>query len=169
MLARRCVQGFRFLDITRFHRVGEGFGPGDQVSGFFGHVGFIGGDRLAQAQQRFAFRRIRRGFAFHDQLAFRIGQQAAGHVVFARLQVGGHLLAKARGDVFTLFHHHYAFKDFPLQRLLAVVLNDKLSFTAVDHDGHRLTLFVVHGNFYLRHIRRARRERISKQRCHTCL
>ncbi|MNS84658.1 hypothetical protein D3C72_1184910 [compost metagenome] len=156
MLARWRVQRFGFLDITRFYRVGKGFGTGNQVCGLFGHVGFIGGDRLAQTQQRFAFRRIRRGFAFDDQLAFRVGQQAAGHVIFARLQVSRHFLGKARRDVFTLFHHHHAFEDFPLQRLLAMVLNDKLGFTAVDRDGHRLTLFIVHGDFHLRNICRAR-------------
>ncbi|MNE40463.1 hypothetical protein D3C80_1344860 [compost metagenome] len=169
MLTRWRIQGFRFFDIARFHRVGKGFGSGHQVGGLFRDVRFIRSDRCAEAQQCFAFCRISRRFAFHDQLAFRVSQQAAGHVVFARLQVRGHFLTKTGRDVFTLFHNHHAFEDFPLQRLLAVVLNNKLRFTAVDRDSHRLTLFIVHGHFHLRNISRLSRKRIRKQRCHTNL
>ncbi len=146
------IQGFRFFDIARFHRVGKGFGAGNQVRRLFGDIRFVGSNGVAEAQQRIALRGVSGSGTFHDQLAFRVGQQAAGHVVFARLQVGGHLLAEARRDVFALFHHHHPFEDLPLQRFLAVVLDDELGFTAVDRDGHRLTLFIIDGNFNLRNI-----------------
>ncbi|MNB99452.1 hypothetical protein D3C75_467310 [compost metagenome] len=172
MLARRCVQGFGFLDIARFHRVGKGFGAGNEIRSLFGDVGFIGRNRVAEAQQGFTFGCISGGFTFgcisggftfDDQFAFRVGQQAAGHVIFARLQVSGHLLAKARRDILSLFHHHYPFEDLPLQRFLAVVLNDELGFTAVDGDAHRLALFVGNGDVNLRHIRRLDRKRRRQQ------
>ena len=44
------------------------------------------------------------------------------------LQVRGELLSEARRDVFALFHHHHPFQNLPLQRFLAVVLNNKLGF-----------------------------------------
>ncbi len=158
VLAGWRVQRFSFFDIARFHGVGKGFCAGNQIRGLFGHISFIGGDGIAQAQQRVAFGGVGGGSAFNNQLAFRVGQQAAGHVVFTRLQVGSHLLAEARRDVLTLFHHHDPFEDLPLQRFLAVVLDDELGFTAVDRDGHRLTLFIIDGNFNLRNIRGLRGE-----------
>ena len=152
VLTCRRIQGFRFFDIARFHRVGKGFGACHQVRRLFGDVGFIGGNSVAETQQRRAFGRVRRRCAFDDQLTFRVSQQAAGHVIFPGLKICGHLLAEARRDILALFHHHHAFQDLPLQRFLAVVLNNKLGFTAVNRDGHRLTLFIVDGDFDLRNI-----------------
>ncbi len=162
------IQGFRFFDIARFHRIGKGFGTRHQVRRLFGDVGFIGGNRVAQAQQRCAFGRIRRRCAFDDQLTFRVSQQAAGHLIFPRLKISGHLLAEAWRDILTLFHHHHAFEDLPLQRFLAVVLNNKLGFAAVDGDGHRLALLIVDGDFYLRNICRLSGEGRSEQRGKAC-
>ena len=149
MLTRRGVQRFRFFDIAGFHRVGKGFGAANQLRGFRRHIGFIGGDRVAEAQHRIRFRRVFGGGAGDDQFAFRVGEQATGHVIFARLQVRGELLSKARRDVFALFHHHHPFQNLPLQRFLAVVLNNKLGFTRVNGHLHRLALLVVDGRVSL--------------------
>ncbi|VGP33199.1 hypothetical protein SB00610_01863 [Klebsiella quasipneumoniae subsp. similipneumoniae] len=166
MLARRGVQRFRFFDVASFHRVGKGFGAADQLRGFRRHIGFISGDRFAEAQHRSRFRRVFGGGAGDDQFAFRVSEQTAGHVIFARLQVCGELLGKARRDVFALFHHHHPFQNLPLQRFLAVVLNNKLGFTRVNGDLHRLALFVVDGDFDLRDIRSLSTECRAEQRGH---
>ena len=166
MLTRRGVQRFRFFDIAGFHRVGKGFGAANQLRGFRRHIGFIGGDRVAEAQHRIRFRRVFGGGAGDDQFAFRVGEQATGHVIFARLQVRGELLSKARRDVFALFHHHHPFQNLPLQRFLAVVLNNKLGFTRVNGHLHRLALLVVDGDFDLRDIRSLSTECRAEQRGH---
>ncbi len=155
MLASRRIEGFRFGDIACFYRVGKRFGAGNQRGGFGAHPGFVLGHSAFQRHQIALRRRFFTTGGLDDKLAFRVAQQAAGHVIFTRLQVSGHLLAKAWRDVFALFDDHHAFKDFPLQRLLAVVQDDELGFTGVHRERHRLALFVVYGDFHLRNIRRA--------------
>jgi len=65
------------------------------------------------------------------------------------LQIGGQFLAKARRNVFTLFDHHHAFEDLPLQRFLAVVKDHKLRFACIHCQVHRFTLFVSDRHFHL--------------------
>ena len=154
VLARRRVQRFRLLDIARFHCIGKGFGTANQLRGLGGNVGFIGGNGFTQAEQRIGFGGIFGRLAGHRQFAFRVGQQTAGHIIFARLQVGRQLLRKAGSDILPLFHHHHPFQNLPLQRFLAVVLNDELGFTRLHGDVHRLALFVGDGHFDLRNIGR---------------
>ena len=168
MLTGWRVEGFRFFDITGLHRIGKGFGCRCQIRRLFRDVRFIRGNRIAKAQYRSAFRRIGRRFTFDDKLPFRVGQQTAGHLILARLQVGGHLLAEARSDIFALLHHQNTFQDLPLQRLLAVVLNNKLGFTAVHREGHRLTLLVVDGDLNLWNIRAPGGKCRSEQRGNAC-
>ena len=163
------IQGFRFVDIARFHRIRKGFGSRCQVCRLFDDIRFISGDGIAQAQQGRAFRGIRCGIPLNDELTFRVGQQTAGHVIFTRLQVSRHFLAKARRDIFALFHDHHAFENFPLQRFLAVVLNNKLCLTAVDRNGHRLTLLIIHRHLDLWNISSLSGEGRSNKRCHTNL
>ncbi|MND14140.1 hypothetical protein D3C80_43240 [compost metagenome] len=165
VLTRRGIQRFRFFDIARFHRVGEGLRAANQLGSLCRDVGFIGGNRFAEAQQRVGFRRVLGGRTGDNQLPFRVSQQAAGHIVFARLQVSRQLLRKARRNVFALFHDHHAFKDLPLQRLLTVVLNDELRFTRFHGHVHRFTLLVINGHFYLRNIRSLDAKGGAEQRC----
>ena len=165
VLTRRSIQRFRFFNISRLHRVGERFRAANQLCGFRRNVGFIGGNRLAKTQQRIGFRRIFGGGTGHNQLAFRVGQQPAGPIVFARLQVRRQLLRKAWRNVLALFNDHHAFENLPLQRFLTVVLNNELRFPRFHGDVHRLTLFVVNGDFYLRDIRSLSVEGRAEQRC----
>ena len=169
MLTGWRIQGFRFFHITGFNCIGEGFSARHQLRGFSRHVGFVLGNRAAQTQQSIALCGIRRCAAFYDQFAFRVSQQTAGHIIFARLEVSGHFLAKAWCNVFALFNHHNAFKNFPLQRFLAVVLDDELRFPGIHRDGHRLTLFVVNRDFHLRNIGGLCRKSGCKQRGNTQL
>ena len=169
MLTGWRIQGFRFFQIACFNRISEGFSARNQLRGFSCHISFIFGNRAAQTQQSIALCGIRRCAAFYDQFAFRVSQQTAGHIIFARLQVSGHFLAKAWCNVFALFNHHNAFKNFPLQRFLAVVLDDELRFPGVNRDRHRFTLFVVNRDFHLRNIGGLCRKSGCKQRGNTQL
>ena len=152
MLTGWRIQRFRFFQIACFNRISEGFSARNQLRGFSCHISFIFGNRAAQTQQSIALCGIRRCAAFYDQFAFRVSQQTAGHIIFARLQVSGHFLAKAWCNVFALFNHHNAFEDLPLQRFLAMVLDDELRFPGINRDSHRFTLFVVNRDFHLRNI-----------------
>ncbi len=83
----------------------------------------------------------------HVQSAVRVGQQAAGDAVVARLQVGVNYHAQARCDVLALFEHHHAVEDFPFNRAFRAVDDTKRSlasrhrqrigFTVVGVDGDR--------------------------------
>ena len=169
MLTGWRIQRFRFFQIASFNRIGKGFGARNQLCGFGCHIGFVFGNRAAQTQQSIALCGIRRCTTFYDQFAFRVSQQAAGHIIFARLQVSRHFLAKAWRNVFAFFNHHNAFEDLPLQRFLAVVLDDELRFPGVYRDRHRFTLFVVNRDFHLRNIGGLCRKSGCKQRGNTQL
>ncbi|MNT24320.1 hypothetical protein D3C72_1597870 [compost metagenome] len=167
MLTGRRIEFTRFCHVAGLHGIGEQLGLFDQPFHFFGDVDFVFSNRPNQIHGvRFAVGGStgRRG---HGQLAFRIAEQPTGHVVFARFQIGGHLLGEARCDILALFHHHHPFQNFPLHVFLAGVVHHKLGFTGRHRQLHRLTLFVVNGNLYLRHVRRqginAQRERRDSQ------
>ena len=87
VLTRWRIQRFSFLDIACFHRIGKGFGAAHQLRSLGANPGFIGGNRFAEAKQRIGFRGTLDRLSGHRQFAFRVSQQAAGHIIFTRLQV----------------------------------------------------------------------------------
>ena len=153
-------RGISLFDIPGLHRIRKGFGSRRQVCRLFGNVRLIGGDCIAQAQHRSAFRRIGRGISLDDGLPAGLVQQTAesSHTRPApRLAV---IFWLKPGAIFhALPRPERLFQDLPLQRLLAVVLNNKLGFTAVHREGHRLTLLVVDRHLNLWNIRSLRRRR----------
>ncbi len=164
VLAGRRVQLARLLHVAGLHRVGEQLGLFHQPVDFFDDVDFVFGDRANQIQRvRFAVGSAV-GCRGDGQFAFRVAQQPAGHVVFARFQRGGHFLGEARRDVFALFHHHHPFQDFPFDVFLAGVMHHKLRLAGRHRQLHRFALLVVNRDLDLRHVRRQRVDTQRKRR-----
>ncbi|NUA50716.1 hypothetical protein HAT94_04061 [Dickeya solani] len=158
VLAGRRVELARLIQLAGFDGIGEQFGLLYQPFHFFGHVNLVLGDRPHQIQH-VGFRGGGTTAGGHHQFTLGVAEQAAGHIVFARFQVGGHFLGKARRDILTLFHHHHPFEDFPLQVFLAGVGDHKLRFARRHGDLHRFTLFIIYCDLNLRNVCGQRVER----------
>ena len=139
-------QGFGFFDVARFDGVGEGFGFGNQFFGFALNVHFIVGKRFGEFFQIGFVARVFKAAVGYHQLAARVGQEAAGHFVFARQQGNGHFVGKSGGDVFALVDHHYAFEDFPFELAAAVVFDVEHDLSARYGQFHRFAGSVVHAD-----------------------
>ncbi len=167
VLAGRRVQLARLLHVTGLHRVGEQLGLFHQPIDFFGDVNFVFGDRANQIQRARLAVGSAVGRCGDSQFAFRIAQQPAGHVIFARFQRGGHFLGETRRDVLALFHHHHPFQDFPFDVFLAGVVHHKLRLAGRHRQLHWFALLVVDRDLDLRHVRRqgvdAQRKRRDSQ------
>ena len=136
-------QGFRLFNIACFDGFGKGFGFRHQLFDLALNVGFIVGERLGQFFQiRFVGSAFKATVGYH-QLAAWIGQEAAGHFVFARQQGYGHFVGKSGGDVFTLVHHQHTFQDFPFKLAAAVVFDVEHDLSARHGQLHRFAGVVV--------------------------
>ena len=137
---------FSLFDFARFHGSDEFFGFFGQRGGFTLDVNLIVGQRLRQ----FAHIRLSRfgleAAVGNNQLAARVGQQAASHFISAGQQGNGHFVRQAGSDVFTLVHHHHAFQNFPFQLAAAVVFDVERGFAAGDGQFHRFAGRIVYGN-----------------------
>ena len=149
MLTRWSIKFLCRCQIAFFHCIGEGFSLLNQLLNFLHDINFVFCNRPHQRHCVSLYRGCAVG-GLNNDFSFRITQQPTGHIVFARLKGCRHFLGEAWGDVFALFHHHDAFKDFPFQTFLAVVMHDELGFSGRNCERHRLTLFVIDRNFHLR-------------------
>ena len=102
-------QRFGFGDIAGFYGGGEFGGFGHQFLGFGLHISFVFGQGLFQLGHIGLRCGGFKAAVGHGELAARVGEQAAGHFVFAGQQRYRHFVGQAGGDVFTLVYHHHAF------------------------------------------------------------
>ena len=122
-LASRQVQGLGLGQVAGGNRLFKGADGLDQSATLAAQVHAKFRQRADKGHHRglgfgLGVRLGRRGYM---QGAAWVAQQAAGDGVVARQQVGVDHLAQARRNVFALFDHQHAVKDFPLHRAIRTV------------------------------------------------